>query len=92
MATITSKHKIKEMIQSGGSYRGDPVPIAVYEYIGQSGVKVFSVCYRQVDIDNLVSSSYIVDEKVIWSQDTGWLLDETVEEYFESSETEKIKI
>lgn len=81
MATIKDSSIIREMIESGGSYRGDIVPFSIIEYY-QMNQRHWSVCYDLITETSTYTSPWVDRPRKIWSAEEGWLLKQTIEEYF----------
>ena len=71
MATITYRPIIQEMLDNDGRYEDDPIPLAIYEYLGMGGEICWSVIYQPTDLHSLLTSPYVRDPQEIWNRYRG---------------------
>lgn len=69
MATISSKEIVNEIIAGDGYYSDDPRVKAIFEIQTPTaeGVTRWVLCYTERDIFNAMSSEWVVNPKLIWS-------------------------
>ena len=68
MATFETRDIIDEMIANDGCYRGDPPPLAIYEYKNIFDATLWFVAYVEGDLNSLFTSDHVKQEtiKQLW--------------------------